>query len=219
MSWVALIFTPFVLLYQSWTYWIFRKRVRRAEPLTGSIHTSVHRRVPWLAPTARVRCFDGSGERRHSCAARWQSPWAGHRQRPVDRSPGRSPRACAGRPFSHATRRSARSRCPRGPRGREGSRGTRERADQSRLARPVRHLLRIRTLDADAAAERSAVPTRSCSSVRAASTRSRRTSPRYVPALVLSVGAPVGPSRVDGVRPTRGARLSSPSPWRSCRSL
>jgi len=29
MSWVALIFTPFVLLYQSWTYWIFRKRVSR----------------------------------------------------------------------------------------------------------------------------------------------------------------------------------------------
>jgi cytochrome d ubiquinol oxidase subunit II len=27
MSWVALIFTPLVLLYQSWTYWIFRKRV------------------------------------------------------------------------------------------------------------------------------------------------------------------------------------------------
>ena len=36
MSWVALIFTPFVLLYQSWTYWIFRKRVRRAEPLPTS---------------------------------------------------------------------------------------------------------------------------------------------------------------------------------------
>ncbi len=33
MSWVALIFTPFVLLYQGWTYWIFRQRVRRAEPL------------------------------------------------------------------------------------------------------------------------------------------------------------------------------------------
>ena len=27
MSWVALIFTPIVLLYQSWTYWTFRKRV------------------------------------------------------------------------------------------------------------------------------------------------------------------------------------------------
>ena len=31
MSWVALIFTPLVLLYQSWTYWIFKKRVRRPE--------------------------------------------------------------------------------------------------------------------------------------------------------------------------------------------
>ncbi|HET9172717.1 MAG TPA: cytochrome d ubiquinol oxidase subunit II [Actinospica sp.] len=30
MSWVALIFTPFVLLYQSWTYWVFRKRVTSA---------------------------------------------------------------------------------------------------------------------------------------------------------------------------------------------
>ena len=32
MTIVALIFMPFVLAYQSWTYWIFRKRVRRAEP-------------------------------------------------------------------------------------------------------------------------------------------------------------------------------------------
>ncbi len=29
MSWVALIFTPLVLAYQSWTYWIFRRRIRR----------------------------------------------------------------------------------------------------------------------------------------------------------------------------------------------
>jgi cytochrome d ubiquinol oxidase subunit II len=27
MSWVALIFTPLVLLYQGWTYWVFRARV------------------------------------------------------------------------------------------------------------------------------------------------------------------------------------------------
>jgi len=27
MTWVAVIFTPLVLLYQSWTYWIFRKRI------------------------------------------------------------------------------------------------------------------------------------------------------------------------------------------------
>lgn len=30
MSWVALVFMPLVLVYQGWTYWIFRKRVTRA---------------------------------------------------------------------------------------------------------------------------------------------------------------------------------------------
>ena len=30
MSWVALVFLPLILLYQGWTYWIFRKRVTRA---------------------------------------------------------------------------------------------------------------------------------------------------------------------------------------------
>ncbi|MHB1432870.1 MAG: cytochrome d ubiquinol oxidase subunit II [Streptosporangiaceae bacterium] len=28
MTWVALIFTPVVLAYQAWTYWVFRKRLR-----------------------------------------------------------------------------------------------------------------------------------------------------------------------------------------------
>jgi cytochrome d ubiquinol oxidase subunit II len=27
MTWVAVVFTPLVLLYQSWTYWVFRKRI------------------------------------------------------------------------------------------------------------------------------------------------------------------------------------------------
>lgn len=27
MSWVALVFTPIVLAYQAWTYWVFRKRI------------------------------------------------------------------------------------------------------------------------------------------------------------------------------------------------
>ena len=27
MSWVAIIFTPVVLGYQGWTYWVFRKRL------------------------------------------------------------------------------------------------------------------------------------------------------------------------------------------------
>ncbi|WP_223690400.1 cytochrome d ubiquinol oxidase subunit II [Leifsonia poae] len=31
MSWVALIFLPLIVLYQGWTYWIFRKRVTRAQ--------------------------------------------------------------------------------------------------------------------------------------------------------------------------------------------
>ncbi|RXZ71263.1 cytochrome d ubiquinol oxidase subunit II [Agromyces albus] len=30
MSWTALIFLPLVLVYQGWTYWVFRKRVSRA---------------------------------------------------------------------------------------------------------------------------------------------------------------------------------------------
>jgi cytochrome d ubiquinol oxidase subunit II len=30
MSWTALIFLPLVLVYQGWTYWVFRKRVTRA---------------------------------------------------------------------------------------------------------------------------------------------------------------------------------------------
>jgi cytochrome d ubiquinol oxidase subunit II len=27
MTWVAVIFTPIVLIYQAWTYWVFRKRI------------------------------------------------------------------------------------------------------------------------------------------------------------------------------------------------
>jgi cytochrome bd ubiquinol oxidase subunit II len=27
MTWVAVILTPIVLLYQGWTYWVFRKRI------------------------------------------------------------------------------------------------------------------------------------------------------------------------------------------------
>ena len=30
MTWAAAIFLPLVLLYQGWTYWVFRKRVSRS---------------------------------------------------------------------------------------------------------------------------------------------------------------------------------------------
>jgi cytochrome d ubiquinol oxidase subunit II len=30
MTWVAVVLTPVVLLYQGWTYWVFRKRISTA---------------------------------------------------------------------------------------------------------------------------------------------------------------------------------------------
>jgi len=33
MTIVAAIFVPIVLLYQGWTYWVFRERVGREQPL------------------------------------------------------------------------------------------------------------------------------------------------------------------------------------------
>ncbi|MBA8815447.1 cytochrome d ubiquinol oxidase subunit II [Microbacterium halimionae] len=40
MSWAALIFLPLVLLYQGWTYWVFRKRVTRGriEKAAAEVH-------------------------------------------------------------------------------------------------------------------------------------------------------------------------------------
>ncbi len=37
MSWVAVIFTPVVLAYQGWTYWVFRKRLSRSDIVTEPI--------------------------------------------------------------------------------------------------------------------------------------------------------------------------------------
>jgi cytochrome d ubiquinol oxidase subunit II len=30
MSWAALIFAPLVIIYQAWTYWVFRQRISAA---------------------------------------------------------------------------------------------------------------------------------------------------------------------------------------------
>lgn len=35
MSWIALVFTPLVLLYQGWSYWVFRRRLGRSDIPTG----------------------------------------------------------------------------------------------------------------------------------------------------------------------------------------
>jgi cytochrome d ubiquinol oxidase subunit II len=48
MTWVAAVLTPFVLLYQSWSYWIFRRRIAVTDipPHTG---------LPWRTPVPRTR--------------------------------------------------------------------------------------------------------------------------------------------------------------------
>ncbi|OYX56449.1 MAG: cytochrome d ubiquinol oxidase subunit II [Micrococcales bacterium 32-70-13] len=38
MTWVAVFMVPLVLLYQGWTYWVFRKRVTRASIPVGAAH-------------------------------------------------------------------------------------------------------------------------------------------------------------------------------------
>ena len=41
MTWVAVVFTPIVLAYQAWTYWVFRKRIGRASiPAGGGLPAS-----------------------------------------------------------------------------------------------------------------------------------------------------------------------------------
>ncbi len=39
MSWTALVFLPLVVLYQGWTYWIFRKRLSRASIPPDAAHS------------------------------------------------------------------------------------------------------------------------------------------------------------------------------------
>lgn len=39
MSWVAVVMTPLVLLYQAWTYWVFRKRVSASQISNPEIGT------------------------------------------------------------------------------------------------------------------------------------------------------------------------------------
>lgn len=46
MSWVAVVMTPLVLIYQGWTYWVFRKRVSASQisnPEMGMLDTVHHR--------------------------------------------------------------------------------------------------------------------------------------------------------------------------------
>jgi cytochrome d ubiquinol oxidase subunit II len=42
MTWVAVVFTPVVVLYQSWTYWTFRKRISTHHIPTAHLDTALH---------------------------------------------------------------------------------------------------------------------------------------------------------------------------------
>jgi cytochrome bd ubiquinol oxidase subunit II len=46
MTWVALIFTPFVLGYQGWTYWVFRKRLTRSDYMRPEPDEAKHAAMP-----------------------------------------------------------------------------------------------------------------------------------------------------------------------------
>ena len=75
MTVVAVIFTPLVLLYQGWTYWVFRRRIARAphprrrvrDGREPEAHDTVDRRLPQLAPRAAA-AGRRAGRRRPSAA-------------------------------------------------------------------------------------------------------------------------------------------------------
>ncbi|TKR22230.1 cytochrome d ubiquinol oxidase subunit II [Cellulomonas hominis] len=54
MTWVAVILTPVVLLYQGWTYWVFRKRV-------SAEHIPEHTGLTFAVVTAKAGASTGHG--------------------------------------------------------------------------------------------------------------------------------------------------------------
>jgi cytochrome d ubiquinol oxidase subunit II len=57
MTWVAVVFTPLVLAYQSWTYWVFRKRIAThhipVQTPPSPADRELLRERPATGPTAR----------------------------------------------------------------------------------------------------------------------------------------------------------------------
>jgi len=51
MTWVAVVFTPIVLIYQTWSYWVFRARIGRADiPAWAGLPARSGSRAPGVAP-------------------------------------------------------------------------------------------------------------------------------------------------------------------------
>jgi cytochrome bd ubiquinol oxidase subunit II len=60
MSWAALVFVPIVLLYQSWSYWVFRQRVTR-DDIEGPTETPLDVLERRMARSRARSGGDGSG--------------------------------------------------------------------------------------------------------------------------------------------------------------
>ena len=63
MSWVALIFTPLVLGYQSWTYWVFRKRLSSSDFPAAEQARPAGRHRPVPPPVAGPEPMEPAGGR------------------------------------------------------------------------------------------------------------------------------------------------------------
>ena len=131
MTVVACIFLPFVLLYQGWTYWVFRKRLG-APPQPASAVEPRSPQTPEPQPRAagtRVAAADGGlrAVRPQAAEARPAGPAAGRgggRPRGGGRGPDHRPGAAARRRRSprpsRAARRSPRCAASAGAGGRGG---------------------------------------------------------------------------------------------------
>ena len=87
MSWVALCTLPFVLAYQAWTYWVFRKRIGRAASRPGCSTALDLRRPVVTRPATTARrgpstrgCSGTAGPAARSCWPACCSGWSARRR-------------------------------------------------------------------------------------------------------------------------------------------
>ena len=117
MTWVALVFTPIVLAYQAWTYWVFRRRLTRDDiPARRPGRAPPRRRSP---SSGRAR---GEAARPPPAAPRPPGPHLRGAHRRGGRGHGRAGRR-AGRPARAGGRPGLprrRGRSPRWPRSSSG---------------------------------------------------------------------------------------------------
>ena len=221
MTVVALVFTPIVLLYQGWTYWVFRKRIAVQHiPDAVSRRTDDDPTAPCQPTAYAVKPFDPRLLRACPQArrpVRRRSPRLGVAQgvatigyglRPVGarrrgrrRATARRPRALARRrsPCARAARLGRRAGAPPGP------------------ASTVSAALRARSSPAGCARPPTPGPTPGPPPLRHRGVRAVEPyAARFLPALVTAAVVPVLADRRRSPSSTGRARSSSCSPCRCC---